>query len=145
MHLFPPSCHFHCKRGQQCYETSVYVVVDDNIRSASLICVGRNQHTALRYRSSDSQRFIEIESDEIASDWRWRTVLLRKAIVWELMETLFSSLVENLSSSPAGAMVARKTSIRSFLIERDLEAVGSSPTWGFSFCPLWTLNMFFWL
>jgi hypothetical protein len=39
-------------------------------------------------------------------------------------------------TSPAGAMVARKTSNQSLTrLSRDLEAVGSSPTWGFSFCP----------
>jgi hypothetical protein len=38
------------------------------------------------------------------------------------------------TTSPAGAMVARKTSIQSYQSEQNLEAVGSSPTWGCSFC-----------
>jgi hypothetical protein len=44
------------------------------------------------------------------------------------------SRAEPTTTSPAGAMVARKTSIQSYSIERNLEAVGSSPTWGCSFC-----------
>jgi hypothetical protein len=60
-------------------------------------------------------------------------VLLRKAVAWGYDETIYISLAEVLLTSPAGAMVARKTSIRSYRLSEILRLWVRAPRGAFLF------------
>jgi hypothetical protein len=84
-------------------------------------------------RIDDAVLVVLIRCCAVRSESRRSIEEVGAAVVYTPRWVIYSNGARHTTTSPAGAMVARKTSIRSYPIERNLEAVGSSPTWGFSF------------